>query len=109
MESRRKNLKLLKHKFIRKFSRFSKHRVLRLLDERRPNNRVAKNLSNKYSRQRTASIFRVELTLSNNQQAEPDSYCLIYSSTLKMEEIFSSGTSIIYQTTRCHIPEDRPL
>jgi hypothetical protein len=40
-------------------------RVLRLLDEGRPDNRVATNLSNKYSRQRTASIFRVELIQSN--------------------------------------------
>jgi hypothetical protein len=34
--------------------------------------------------------------------------CLSYSSTLKMEETYSSETSVVFQrTTRRYIPEDR--
>jgi hypothetical protein len=36
--------------------------------------------------------------------------CLAYSSMLKMKTVYSSGASVnLYQTTRCHIPEDSTL
>jgi hypothetical protein len=37
-------------------------------------------------------------------------FCLAYSSTLKMEATFSSGTSVDFQqAVRCYIPDDKTV
>jgi hypothetical protein len=73
--------------------------------------RVVSRVVPDVSEERIASIFRVEEVISASL---PPAYLVvlaeIISSTLKMEAICSSETSVaIQQTTRRHIPEDGTL
>jgi hypothetical protein len=74
---------------------------------------VFQRKSNYVSEERVASIFRVEeyaKTIKQHQSRWKLVSCLTYFSTLKLEVICSSETSVDFQrTTRCCIPEERAL
>jgi hypothetical protein len=66
-----------------------------------------------YSEEHIGSIFRIEeynKPSRSTQHAEQLVSCLAYSSTLKMEAILSSETSVeFYQTARRYASKDRSL
>jgi hypothetical protein len=52
----------------------------------------------------SAHCFHLQNKQARNQQEEMFTSFLVYSSTLKVEEVHSSNPSVTYHTARCHVP-----